>query len=104
GPGLSVRTLGDVGGATTVTLDPANLPAHSHEVRVAGTGGTGSPAGAIFGSAQARAHSAGYSAVAPSVPMSAAAVTSVGEGQSHDNMAPHIPLTFCIALEGAEPL
>jgi microcystin-dependent protein len=101
GSGLSPRALAEAGGSLTVTLDSSHLPAHTHEVKAsANTGGTGSPEDAVFGASQARALSAGYSSVAPSVALAPAAVESSGGGQAHNNMPPYLPLNFCIALYG----
>jgi microcystin-dependent protein len=104
GPGLTARALGETGGAATVTLEAAQMPAHTHEVRARGdAGGAATPQGNVFGAAQARALSAGYSGAAPSVAMSPAAVESTGEGQAHNNMPPYLPLNYCIALDGEFP-
>jgi len=101
GPGLTPRTVGELGGADSVVLSAPNLPAHTHEVRVrANGGGASSPENNLFGASQARALSAGYSSVPATAPMSPAAVGSSGGGQPHENMPPYLPVTFCISLGG----
>jgi len=101
GPGLTARHLGDKGGAAVVTLQAEHLPAHTHQVRAReSAGGEASPEGGVFGASQARALSTGYSPATPVVPMSAAAVGAVGDGQAHNNMAPFLTLRFCISLFG----
>src|SRR5205814_7825653 len=71
GPGLTARTLGESGGAASVTLIGAHLPAHTHEVRVQTAAGTsGTPGDHVFAAAPARALSAGYSSQPPTVSMS----------------------------------
>jgi microcystin-dependent protein len=103
-PDLTARDVGDSGGAALVTLEAQHLPSHTHAVRVrAASGGASSPEGNTFGEAQARAFSAGYSSAAPTVAMSAAAVGPAGDGQAHENMAPYLTVTFCIALIGLLP-
>jgi microcystin-dependent protein len=101
GPGLTPRTLGESGGADSVTLTVAQLPAHTHEVRAqTAAGSAGSPEGQVFATAPARALSAGYSSQPPSVAMSPLSVTAAGGGSPHNNMPPYLPITFCIALTG----
>jgi microcystin-dependent protein len=101
GPGLTPRTLGESGGAASVTLVTANLPAHTHEVRVqSGAGTAGGPGDHVFATAPARALSAGYSSQPPSAAMSPVAVTPAGGGATHNNMPPYLPLSFSIALTG----
>jgi microcystin-dependent protein len=101
GPGLTARAMGEAGGAASVALTAAQLPTHTHEVRVqTAAGSAGSPAGQVFATAPARALSAGYSSQPPSAPMSPQAVTATGGGAPHDNMAPYLPINFCIALNG----
>src|SRR5271170_3141688 len=51
GAGLTLRTIGEVGGAPTVTLSVAETPAHSHAVNCAETGNSDSPLDAVFAGA-----------------------------------------------------
>lgn len=49
GPGLSNRTVGELGGSRTATLTAANLPAHSHSIGAnTGAGTTSSPTNAVL--------------------------------------------------------
>jgi microcystin-dependent protein len=101
GPGLMARALGEAGGAETVTLLDAHMPAHTHEVRVRSAAGEGAtPSGQVFATVPARALSAGYSSQEPSVSMSPLAVTATEGGLPHNNMPPYLPLAFCISLFG----
>lgn len=101
GPGLTARALGDAGGAASVTLTEAQLPGHSHEVRVrSASGSDATAAGKVFATAPARALSAGYSSQPPAVPLSPLAVATTGEGAAHNNLPPYLPICFCIALHG----
>jgi microcystin-dependent protein len=101
GAGLAARSLGEVGGAETVSLTEAHLPAHTHEVRVqTGAGTAGAPTNQVFAAVPARALSAGYSSEAPSASMSPLAVTATDGGVAHNNMPPYLPINFCISLAG----
>ena len=96
GPGLSQRTLGQVGGAEAHALITAELPSHSHTVAAStATPTASSPAGNFW--AQGR-----YSATG-NAPMNAADVSNVGGGQGHENRSPYLTVNFCIALSGIFP-
>jgi microcystin-dependent protein len=110
GPGLTPRQLGEMGGAESVVLTESQLPAHTHDVRVAGandaSSATPTPSGlTTFGVSQARATSTGYVTVAgqAAVAMSPAAVLPSGQSLAHNNMPPFLTFNFCIALQGIFP-
>jgi microcystin-dependent protein len=105
GAGLSSRALGTTGGEENVTLQPSQLPAHTHPLvanQAAATTtslkdaqpfqspqpiyGTGTP---VKLNAQS---------ITPSI-------TSAGGGnqQAHENRQPYLVLNFIIALEGVYP-
>jgi microcystin-dependent protein len=95
GPGLSDYVIGQSGGAETVTLDVATMPAHGLATSTA-TQTTHRP-----GPAAALAAGTGGS-YAPA----AAADTSlapVGGGQPHENMPPFLVVTYIISLFGIFP-
>jgi microcystin-dependent protein len=79
GPGLSTHRVGEKGGAESVTLSLAQVPAH--EVAVVQSGGEGSGAGE-GGEVKN---------------------TSVGGGQAHQNMPPYVTIQACIATTGDYP-
>jgi microcystin-dependent protein len=104
GPGLSNRSQGQKGGVETVTLQTAQMPAHTHGFIVStATGDSRSPVGAYFaneGSGQALP----YSNRGADSTMGASLTTSVaGSGQAHNNMPPYVALNFCICLSGIYP-
>lgn len=104
GAGLTARTQGQTGGVAQVTLTETQLPGHSHFVLAdTAAGGSTQPEGKVFGVSQARALSTGYSALTPATVMNAAAVSSAGGGQPHNNMPPYLAVNFCIALQGIYP-
>ena len=101
GPGLTPRSLGESGGAETVTVTPAQAPAHSHAFR-ASSGGANSadPSGNVLANAGAKAL---YAAGAADTPMSAGAVAPAGGEQPHNNLMPYLAVSFIIALQGIFP-
>jgi microcystin-dependent protein len=86
GPGLSERVLGEVGGAATVTLLPAELP--SHGVPASSARATTNRA------ADAVPAAGGRYAAGPPV-----AVTAT----PHNNRPPYLGLQYIIALQGVFP-
>lgn len=89
--------IGQLGGTETHTLTAAQIPAHTHAVRAAATGGVTGPADAVWGRAPA-----GYGAPAGAV-MAAASVAPAGNGQPHENRPPYLVVNFVIAVEGIFP-
>jgi microcystin-dependent protein len=100
GNGLTRRALGQKGGAETVTLSAAELPAHSHNL--AGTASAGNqvlPAGNVLAD---DAPDETYSDAAPDTAMHAGAIGATAAGP-HDNMPPYLVLNCAIALQGLFP-
>ena len=93
-------TLGQVGGAESVTLTTAQIPAHSHVPQAFdGPGTQGSPASGVW----AQSADNNYSTNAPSVNMSGVAIGATGGSQPHDNMIPFLVVNFIISLFGIFP-
>jgi microcystin-dependent protein len=105
GPGLSVRDLGEIGGAQTVTLLESEMPAHSHTAQASTSGGTDSPANAAWGESKlGKTPLAVYAASGPNnVLMSPQGLSTAGGNVPHNNMPPFLCLTFIIALQGIFP-
>jgi microcystin-dependent protein len=100
GTGLSSYSLGETGGAETVTLTVNQLPSHTHAVAVDLLPGTASsPIGALFAKYPG-IPSYGTNA---SVAMSSSVVTSTGGGQSHTNIQPYLAINYMIAYTGIFP-
>lgn len=110
GPGLSNYTIGQTGGADTVTINAASYPAHSHTLFAAASNATSNAPGGLL---EAEGQTAGrggtvnlalYSATGTTTPLLAAALApAAGGNQPHNNIQPSLALNFCIALQGIFP-
>lgn len=105
GPGLSPYSLGQAGGAPSVTLTSDQLATHSHTPSGSSAGGTqNSPAGGVWSSPSAGRGIVAYDPNAGSGPqMAPNALAAVGDGQPHENRMPFVVLNYCIALQGVFP-
>lgn len=102
GPGLTDRTLGESGGAATVTLLPGELPAHGHGLKAALSPTTGTPApdtmlSPVNGGATIYKAPSNPQAMAPQT------LSPAGGSQAHNNRHPYLALSFIIALQGVFP-
>jgi microcystin-dependent protein len=102
GPGLTSRALGEQGGAAEVTLTVQQTPSHIHpEMADSGPATTGTPSSSVSLAAanQNGTATSVYGAAADLADMGA----SAGGGGAHNNLQPHLRLTFIIALQGIFP-
>lgn len=91
---------GAAGGTETVTLTPAQLPAHTHTAKVqSAAADQASPTGNVW----ATSPTSQFANVTPSGTMSPSTVAIAGASQPHDNMMPFQVLNFIIATEGIFP-
>ncbi|RSZ59197.1 phage tail protein [Massilia atriviolacea] len=102
GNGLSLHDLGEAGGEASVTLGTAEIPAHTHALRHAGTAATVAAPGpsVSFGSTGVAQVYASGGTLAP---MAAGALLPAGSGLPHENRQPYLTFNFCIALQGVFP-
>jgi microcystin-dependent protein len=101
GAGLTPATLGQAGGAATVTLTTSQIPAHTHRaLGVAHAGSSPSPSGDTWAK---EGHELYTSAASAQTSMDAGALASQGGGQPHNNLPPYLVVTFIIALQGIFP-
>lgn len=101
GPGLSAYSAGQAGGTESVTLQPAQMPAHTHAVHA-----SNSPAEAVRPAGRALARSTTDIYVAKpdgSTVMDAGMLGDAGGSEPHPNIQPYLVLNFCIALQGIFP-
>ena len=109
GQGLSLRDLGEMSGAESVTLLTSEIPIHTHNVQATTTNGnTDQPAGAALarGNFSFQGNSGAvpmYFNGAPDTNMAFQAISPSGGGLPHNNMQPYLTLNFCIALQGIFP-
>ncbi len=102
----TIYTLGQTGGAATVTLNGNQNPAHSHTLMVVNSGGsgTGQPGSNTFVASQSSQSSANsaYLDTPPTVTMGAS-TSPAGGSQPHNNMQPVLAVTYGIAVDGMYP-
>ena len=95
---------GEAGGAESVTLGLAQLPAHRHDLNVSTDIANGNMPGMALPAARPRGGLAIYGpGGSAQTSLQAQAVESAGGSQSHSNMQPYAVLNFCIALQGIFP-
>lgn len=90
GAGLSSYEIGETTGRESTSLLNANLPPHTHQVSLGGTGGTGGWA------------TAGGSTATPD--STSAAVIPAGDGMPFSILPPVLALTYLVALDGPYPV
>lgn len=92
-------SLGQVGGEQSHTLTTAEMPQHTHQaIASSNTANQGAATNNFWANGGQPAY-----ATTANAQMVAAAVSSVGGNQPHDNMSPYLVLNFCIALTGIFP-
>ena len=98
----STFRLGNKGGEETHTVTAAEMPAHTHELKAAGSPATDQRnAGPDGGSVLAEANFPLYHDGAGN--SSIQGISNAGGGQAHENMQPYTVVNFCIALQGLFP-
>lgn len=101
GPGLSLRDLGESGGAESVTLLESEIPSHTHTMM-----GATFPGDSNQANQNVLARSTGvalYGTAGGPVTMNPQMLTPAGSDLPHNNMQPYLTLNFCIALQGVFP-
>ena len=101
-PGGAVgSTLGQVGGQSSHTLIPSEMPAHTHTLGAddAALATLASPSAASFGSLTEPI----YGSPSNLTTLAPASIANVGGSQPHVNMQPYLVLNFIIALAGVFP-
>jgi microcystin-dependent protein len=103
GPGLTNRTIGEVGGAESVTLLQTQMPAHNHLVSASQSADGTSPGNSFPGNDSRGTPLNVYNSTSDGTVMNPAMISSSGGNQPHDNMQPYLCVSFMIALEGIFP-
>jgi microcystin-dependent protein len=97
-----MSSVGNMQGLEATTLTSAQIPAHSHSVRVCSATGTqGNPAGA-FWAAGVQQFSNG--APVDGQALSGAAISPAGQSLPHENMMPFLTVGFIICMNGYFPI
>ncbi len=95
--------LAETGGSESVTLTTNQIPAHTHPLLCAASGGTpnSNPQGGYWGPSDQTQYSTG----AGTVQMGNPAITAgpSGGSQPHDNFMPYLCIDFIISLFGVFP-
>lgn len=100
GPGLTQRRLGERGGAETVTLSEAQMPAHTHTARVTEEDGRDNdPRDNVYPGAGDQM----WGAATGLRSMSDQSLAETGGSGPHNNMQPYLAMSFIIALVGLYP-
>jgi microcystin-dependent protein len=94
--------IGQLSGQETVILTSSQIPIHSH-VPLAAAGAGSNPVNSPANNFWSGSTGGQFTAQAPGVSMSPAAVGSIGGSQPHDNMPPFLVLNFVISLFGVFP-
>lgn len=105
GPGLTQYSLGEIGGATNVTLSVGEVPAHTHTPQASSLPADQiNPSGFVFAKSEAGNV---YNNAKPTPglsPMSTSAITPFNGGPvGHNNMMPFQALNWVIAMAGIFP-
>ena len=103
GPGLSYRTLGEIGGEAAVTLLASEMPQHTHSAAASSAiGDQTTPASNVW-AVGAGGRGQNFYTTGSDVAMSGQALGASGASQPHNNMPPYEVLNFCICLNGVYP-
>jgi microcystin-dependent protein len=107
GIGLSARTMGEIGGAETVTLSTTQMPQHNHPLNASTSPGSlAGPANAVPATPTGGATPFLYAVPGTSQlnPVALAPnIQPTGGSQPHSNMMPSLCVTIIISLEGVFP-
>jgi microcystin-dependent protein len=106
GQGLSPKVLGQPGGVEQVTLLTSQIPQHSHLFTVSTQGATAASPGNTVTLAQGASGDGLYYSPptgGTSEAMTANSCTKIGSSLPHDNLAPTLTVSICIAWAGIYP-
>ena len=99
--GQPAYAMGQSGGAESVTLTAAQMPAHTHAMLASSTAAsTAHGPSEVLGASTAMHF---YGTGTPGMAMDANALAPVGGNQPHDNMPPFVALSYIVSLFGIYP-
>ena len=95
---------GATGGVEEVTLNPTQIPAHSHPFfGTSNAASTTAPSSSVTLGRTSLATITPYGSDSPQISLSPTAVSSVGGSQPHTNMQPYLCVDFIISMYGIYP-
>ncbi len=98
------HTLGQKGGAETVTLTAAEIAGHTHAAKASSTAANNAnPTGRVLAASDPGQDHWRNAEAANMTALRSGTVTNAGGGQGHNNMQPFLTLGFVIALQGLFP-
>ena len=105
GQGLSLRDLGEIGGAENVTLLTSEMPFHTHTLQAFNQAGDqfGPNANGNFALTRSNGGAVYNTTISNIVQFAPQALSPAGGSLPHNNMQPYLTLNFCIALQGVFP-
>ena len=103
GPGLTSRDQGESAGTETVTLNAAQLPAHSHTVTPMGSPSDATLQSPANGVPATKARTTLYAPGPGTVPMSPVLTSPAGSNSPVPNMQPYLAVRCFIAIQGVFP-
>jgi len=105
GPGLTDRSLGELGGSPNVNVIQNEMPLHTHQFLAGAAAGRGGGTNVPTNNDLASGTSPDiiYGPSAANLQMSPQMLTPTGGSQPHNNMSPYLVLTFIIATAGIFP-
>ncbi len=103
GPGLTPRVEGEVLGSETVTLTPAQMPAHTHSVTPLGSSGDATQVSPAGGSPASKARTTLYAAGPGTIPMAPVTTGPAGANQPVSILPPQVTVECFMALVGVFP-
>lgn len=106
GSGLSNYQMGQIGGAETVTLTDAQMPAHTHAQPASTKAATvGQPGPSTVPGAYEKERGVYYNIYSPQSDANTTLAPAgvAGGSQPHSNMQPYIALNYIICVEGIYP-
>jgi microcystin-dependent protein len=96
-------SLGEQGGAEAVTLTTSQLPSHTHTLSGSSDLANASAPGGALPAAKPRGGISRYAPAGSNTVMAPASVAIAGGSQPHNNMQPHLVLSWLISVEGIFP-
>ena len=109
GPGLSLYTLAQQGGAESVAITSSTLPAHQHTLQATtNSADTTDPSNALLAATLGSQQSGLLAYLPPSevtkaAPLDASTIDMTGGGEAHSNIMPSQGMTYIICLQGLYP-